>query len=123
MPDRPGTRDAGAVTDSVSAAVHGHGHRGGCGMDQPAYAFLRFASYESCYPSPFGDPGGQHLTDFVRDRFQDSVGQCGPGGRTRMSPASRIRCPEMHGDPTHVIFLALTIHAHGRTEDFDEGGQ
>ncbi len=26
----------------------------------------------------------------------------------------------MHGDPTHVIFLALTIHAHGRTQDFDE---
>ena len=104
MPDRPGTREAGAVTDSVSAPVHGHGHRVGCGMDQPAYAFLRFASYESCYPSPLGDPRGRHLTDFVRDRFQDSVGQCGPDGRTRISPASRTRRPEdaRRLDPCHI---------------------
>ena len=82
MPDRPGTRDAGAVTDSVSAAVHGHGHRGGCGMDQPAYAFLRFASYESCYPSPFGDPRGRHPTSLIGKGFQSRLGAEGSRGRS-----------------------------------------
>jgi len=75
MPSRPRTPEAGALTASAEAAVDGHGHQFGQGVDQSDYASppafrlvgraarhasvtRRATSYES--RSQLVSPAGQH---------------------------------------------------------------
>ena len=135
MSGHPCTPEAGAATDSASAPVHARGVSSAVGWINLTKLLLRrFASFESCCPSRFGDPKGDILrissaTGFnpahrgrrppkpIRAHLSGLRGRSRPQGLDRRlhHECRRGRCgrvPEGSADPCvrlggRVLFLGL----------------